>query len=141
ARQPGGGSLTLTAFAGGALGATRSTGGGDSAGRLAAFLPGGLGLNPNKNVGLFFSVIDLGNLAEIRFKQSKSDTSIPDVHLKEVVSPGLWFRYSVRNTPLALGAGGSLRRQIGSTQGTTDTFWQVGAFIAVDVPIFSLFKG
>jgi len=140
-KQTGRRSLTLNAFAGGVLGATRSTGGGDSAGRLAVFLPVGLDFNFSKNLGLFFSVIDLGNLAEVRFNQSNSDTSIPDVHLKEVVSPGLWLRYSVRNAPLALGAGGSLRRQIGSTQAPADTFWQFGAFIAVDVPLFSLFKG
>ncbi len=140
-KQTGRRSVTLNAFAGGTLGATRSTGGGGQAGRLALFVPLGFDFTFNRNFGLFFSVVDLGNLAEIRFHQDNSSTEIPDVHLKEVISPGLWLRYSIRDTPLALGLGGSLRRQIGSTQATTDTVWQFGAFVAVDVPIFTLFQG
>jgi hypothetical protein len=140
-KQTGQRSVTLNAFAGGTLGATRSTGGGGQAGRLALFVPLGFDWTLNKNFGLFFSVVDLGNLAEIRFHQDNSSTEIPDVHLKEVVSPGLWLRYSFHDTPLAVGLGGSLRRQIGSTQATTDTVWQFGFFVAVDVPIFTLYKG
>jgi hypothetical protein len=140
-KQTGRRSLTLNAFAGGALGAIRSTGGGSSAGRLALFVPVGFDYTFNRHFGLFFSVADLGNLAEIRFRQGNQDTEVADAHLRDVVSPGVWLRYSVINTPLALGLGGSLRRQTDSAPSTTSTVWQVGVFVAVDVPIFSLYRG
>jgi len=142
-KQTGRRLLTLNAFAGGVIGATRSTSsGGDHSDRLALFVPVGFDYNVNRHFGLFFSAIDLGNLAEVRFNQSKNnDTSIPDVHLKEVVSPGLWLRYHVTNAPLDLGVGASLRRQIGTAEAAADTVWQFGFFVAVDVPLFSLYRG
>ncbi len=131
----------MNAFAGGALGAIRSTGGGGSAGRLALFVPVGFDYTFSRHFGIFFSVADLGNLAEIRFRQDNQDTEVADAHLRDVVSPGVWLRYSVTNAPLALGLGGSLRRQTDSAPSTTSTVWQVGFFVAVDVPIFSLYRG
>ncbi|MFY9822971.1 MAG: hypothetical protein WAM82_16435 [Thermoanaerobaculia bacterium] len=133
--------LNLNAFAGAIAGPTNATGGGSKAYRFAVFAPVGLDYNLNKHWGVFLSMVDLGNLAEIRFHQDNGDTEVPDAHLRDVVSPGLWFRYSIHNTPLVAGFGASLRRQSGSAQTTNGTFWQGGIFFSVDVPLFTLFKG
>ncbi len=133
--------LNLNAFAGVIAGPTNATGGGgNKAYRFAVFAPVGLDYNLNRHWGAFLSIVDLGNLAEVRFHQDEGSTDVPDVHLKEVVSPGLWFRYSVHDTPFVAGFGASLRRQIGDTQATTGTYWQAGIFLAVDVPLFTLYK-
>ena len=108
------------------------------------YLPVGFEITmPNEQLGLFVQVIDVGALASSRIIETdKGVGNSPELGFSQVVAPGAYFTWAVRNTPLSIGAGGSfipnLRRDLDalpSGDKSLNTFrW--GAFFAIDIGLF-----
>ncbi len=104
------------------------------------------------SISLFGSVLDLGAVASYRLSNPQNVTSqnLPNFTWQNLLAPGGFIVLGrLFNTPIALGFGaqkGPELRQIsysGST-GTADISqnltWRAGAFLSVDIPLFSLFS-
>lgn len=114
------------------------------------------------NLGLFISVIDLGNLtwSTIRsaYRSDKPEDAtasepavdveqVPQIGVAQVLSPGAYLRWGIRGTPFTLGVGTSyapelrearIWRSDGSEVSQRFSVVRVGAFFAVDTTLFTI---
>jgi hypothetical protein len=101
--------------------------------------------------GFFLSILDVGALTWTRIQQtangSTSPNTQPEVSFAQVLSPGLYYRMGLFNSPFVAGVGASyapsLRKYTfddasGQSQQGISSFIRVGAFLAVDVTLFPL---
>ena len=97
---------------------------------------------PNRQLGLFIQLIDVGAIASSRLIGSDSlVANSPEIGFAQVVAPGAYVTLAIRNTPLSVGVGGSyvpkLRRSLGAA--AVDTSLNAirwGVFFAIDIGIF-----
>lgn len=96
---------------------------------------------------LFISLLDLGAVANyhVSFADNDSVKSIPEVGFAQVVSPGLFFIHHLEDNPITWGIGFSFSPQLREIKNSNavlrDGFlnsYKVGAFLAVDIPIWRL---
>jgi hypothetical protein len=94
---------------------------------------------------LFLSVIDIGALASFRFKSPETVSTVPQIKLKDIISPGIFFSLGIPKTPLSLNFGwqmGPLLRNVSDTLNTyysqSYSRWSVG--LCVDIPIFNFYS-
>lgn len=106
-----------------------------------------LGLNSGKKAGsisLFAPIIDVGALVAFRFDDPSSN-NLPELEWSNLLAPGAYVAYGFFNElPLTFGVGvqrGPNLRKVSSDTGTeiTASGWRVGAFFAVDIPLFNLY--
>ncbi len=95
-------------------------------------------------IGIMASVLDIGALTSFRFKDN-SVNSLPDLKFENVLAPGGYLIYNLPKYPIAIGVGAqlgpNLRTVTNSSLGITSTSgWRWGAFLAVDIPMVSIFS-
>ena len=95
-------------------------------------------------ISLLASFIDIGALTAYRFEDSNAK-ELPDLKFENVLAPGAYLVYDIPKYPISLGLGAQLGPNlrsvsngnlgIGQTKG-----WRWGAFIAVDIPMVSIYN-
>lgn len=110
-------------------------------------------LRRRHSLGMFFSAVDLGQLASERVAGSAQDEltdsnegveESPNIGITQVLSPGAYFRWGISETPMTLLIGASaapdLRKVKDTVQDRPFDAWvvQLGAALAVDVTLFPL---
>lgn len=110
--------------------------------------PLGLEVNWGENFsgvrGLFISALDLGALASYRFSESDTlDSSSPQIGWKQLVSPGLYFLLQGKNHPITLGLGAQLTPDLRQVKDSgiilNKNALRLGAFLSVDIPLFTFY--
>lgn len=95
-------------------------------------------------MGLFFPVIDVGNVASVRLSEQQSDDLLtvetaPDVEFVHLLSPGAFFLVSLGRSPFVLGVGATWTPELRKVEnGSSVSATQVGDFLAVDVPLLGI---
>jgi len=111
-----------------------------------AYAPIGITLSKRvctSSISLFVQLIDLGAVASYRLSDPNT-ANLPDFTLQNILAPGLGIVYGIPNVPISIGytyqLGPELRSitatDVVTSQGLNQR-WQF--FIAVDIPLFSLF--
>jgi hypothetical protein len=94
-------------------------------------------------IGVMASLLDIGALTAFRF-QDNSANELPDLKFENVLAPGGYLIYNFPKYPISLGVGAQLGPNIRSVtnNGITSTTsgWRWGAFLAVDIPMVSIFS-
>ncbi|CAA6801550.1 MAG: Unknown protein [uncultured Aureispira sp.] len=94
------------------------------------------------SIGILASVLDIGALTAFRF-QDDNVSELPDLKFENVLAPGGYLVYGVPKYPIAIGFGAqlgpNLRTVTNGTLVTQTSGWRWGAFIAVDIPIVSVY--
>ncbi len=110
--------------------------------------PVGLELNWGTGIaglrGIFISAFDLGAVATYRFSATDSSyENSPQIGWRQLVSPGLYLLVQQRNHPITLGLGmqitPELRKVSAETTESAKTALRVGAFLSMDIPLFTLY--
>jgi hypothetical protein len=96
-----------------------------------------------KSASIFVPLIDIGALASFRLKNDESEVA-SEVHLKNIISPGLYFYYGLGKTPISIGLGGQLGpqlRQVTTQDVNVDKnyYLRFGLNITVDIPFFNFY--
>ncbi|MEM6801802.1 MAG: hypothetical protein AAF696_10400 [Bacteroidota bacterium] len=94
---------------------------------------------------LFFPIIDIGAPFSYRWTNG-NDVGFPDeIKWRQILAPGIYAVWGMKNKPISLSLGGQYVPKLRSiTTNSTDisafdTF-RIGLNLAVDIPIFSLFR-
>lgn len=103
-----------------------------------------MGFKNYGSLGILASLVDIGALTALRF-QDDSANELPDLRFENVLAPGGYLVYTVPKYPIAIGVGAqlgpNLRTVTNTNLGISQTNgWRWGAFIAVDIPIVSLYN-
>jgi hypothetical protein len=106
---------------------------------------GKLGKKRNASFALFFPIIDIGAAFSYRWGNNTGATGFPEkITWKQVFSPGLYAYWGLPRAPIALGAGfqwsPELRKITGLGANFGDNALRIGVNMAVDIPVFSLWK-
>jgi hypothetical protein len=96
-----------------------------------------------KSLTAFVSLIDVGALVSYRFRDD-SAAIVPDIKLKDIISPGLFISYGLGKTPLSLSVGyqiGPLLRNVASSRNVfaDNKYSRWSVSLTVDIPIFNLY--
>lgn len=95
------------------------------------------------SLSIMASALDIGALTAFRFNDDNAN-ALPDLRFENIFAPGGYLVYGVPRYPLAIGIGAQLGPNLRSvTNGalqTTTSGWRWGAFIAVDIPMVSIFS-
>ena len=99
------------------------------------------------SISILASAIDLGALTTFRFEAEGEDnvSELPELKMENVFAPGAYLIYGVPKYPLSIGVGAQLGpnlREVTNASLNIDktSGWRWGAFIAVDIPIVSLYS-
>jgi hypothetical protein len=98
-----------------------------------------------KSHSLFVSVIDVGTLASFRFMDPNTSVA-STIQLKDIVAPGLYYVFGFGKSPVSIGAGAQLGPNLrdidpaGAPKINEDYYFRYGGFIAVDIPIITLYN-
>jgi hypothetical protein len=98
-------------------------------------------LKKNWNVSLFFPFIDIGAVTALRFNDNTS--ILPEFKLDNIVAPGAYLVFGLRNVPISIGAGwqnGPQLRKVLSN-GTAEfaaSGSRLSLFVGVDIPLLFL---
>ena len=97
----------------------------------------------------FISLVDLGTVAAYRFKDDTT-AQIPDIKLKNIFSPGIFFSIGIPKSPLSFNLGTQLGpnlRKIDnnnssqpSEDGSNRIYWRVSASLCVDIPVLNFYS-
>jgi hypothetical protein len=107
--------------------------------------PVGIALSRGKDhysYSMYVSVIDLGTITAFRFR---NDTAIVSkILLKDIVSPGLFFSWGIKNCPVSLNAGIQLAPVL-STVSSSENSYEARMFrftfgACVDIPVLNLYN-
>lgn len=94
------------------------------------------------SIGILASVLDIGALTAFRF-QDDNVSELPDLKFENVLAPGGYLVYGLPKYPVSIGIGAqlgpNLRTVTNGTLVTQTSGWRWGAFIAVDIPIVSVY--
>ncbi|MBN2350846.1 MAG: hypothetical protein JXJ22_18560 [Bacteroidales bacterium] len=95
----------------------------------------------NSSISLMFSVIDLGAVTSLRFKDDKTET-LPLIKLSDIFSPGVFLVYGFPKLPVALSAfaqmGPRLHKITDTEAEVSDVYYRYGISLMVDIPIINL---
>ncbi len=106
---------------------------------------GKLGKKGNQSFALFFPIVDIGAAFSYRWGKDADATGFPEkITWKQVFSPGLYAHWGLPRAPIAIGAGfqwsPELRKISTSGASFADSALRIGVNMAVDIPVFSLWK-
>jgi hypothetical protein len=147
-------SIALNAYVGPYLGSEKIRGVDDGGKTNAYGLTAPIGISLNSgwlkahtygfSVSAFLSVIDLGAPVAFRFADSKTE-QIPNIQLKDIISPGAFLSVGIPGVPLSVNAGWqmgpNLRNLVGdAAKITTDRYDRFSVSLVVDIPIFNIYK-
>lgn len=118
-----------------------------TAGTIGLSLPVGLSVSWKfkkehaLSYSVLLSVLDLGAVAAFRLGDPNAE-ALPDLKIENFVAPGAYFLFNIPRSPFSLGVGsqyGPRVRSITTANGIQSqaSAWRWGAFVGMDVPIFS----
>lgn len=92
----------------------------------------------------FVPIVDIGATFAYKFSEKSKDDAFPDkIRFDQILSPGLYMSWGLKNTPLALNAGWQFTPSLRKVQeGNASYYANAHRFsigIHVDIPIFSLY--
>ncbi len=91
---------------------------------------------------LFLSVIDIGALAAFRAVDD-STGSVPDIELKNIISPGVFYSLGIPKSPLSINIGwqaGPLLRTVTKDQNDySESYSRFSLSLCVDIPILNFY--
>jgi|GEM_PF-5477940 hypothetical protein len=93
---------------------------------------------------IFISVVDIG--AVLSFRWSNDTLDLPEkITLPQIFSPGIFYVWGIKNTPLALKFGGQYAPQLRSISSAGNTLSEAGVFrftaaITIDIPVIHLYR-
>ena len=91
---------------------------------------------------VFISVVDIGALAAFRFKDDSTQAA-PNVQLKDIISPGIFYSWGIPFCPFSLNVGwqiGPLLRTVTKTSNTySQNYTRFSISAVVDIPLFNLY--
>lgn len=93
---------------------------------------------------LFISLIDVGALASFRFGDNSTSVS-STIKLRDIIAPGLYWVAGLKRSPVSFGLGAQLGPNLREIEAGTaaideDYYVRFGAFVAVDIAIFTLYN-
>lgn len=96
------------------------------------------------SLSLMVSAFDVGALTAFRF-QDNTTNELPDLKFENVLAPGGYLIYGVPKYPIAIGIGAQLGPNLRSVTDASlnidkTSGWRWGAFLAVDIPMVSIFS-
>lgn len=103
------------------------------------------GLNKRGSFSIFGSFLDFGTLLSLRTTPSNSsDISVlPEFSFQNIISPGGYIIYGMRNSPLSFGFGAQLgpnQRKISINEREfSSRAWKLNGFLAVDIPLLNIY--
>lgn len=103
-----------------------------------------MGFKNYGSIGVLASLVDIGALTAFRF-QDDSANELPELRFENVLAPGGYLVYTIPKYPIAIGVGAQLGPNLRTVTNTNlgidqTSGWRWGAFIAVDIPIVSLYN-
>ena len=118
-----------------------------TAGTIGLSLPVGLSISwkfskeHQMSYSLLCSVLDLGAVAAFRLGDPQSEV-LPDLKIENFIAPGAYFLLNIPRSPFSLGVGSQYGPRVRSITGANgvqsqSSAWRWGAFVGMDVPIFS----
>jgi hypothetical protein len=91
---------------------------------------------------LFLSVLDIGAPFSYRFNRDEAEGLPEDIKWEQVFSPGLFYIYGFKKSPLAIGINAQfsplLRKIEENNVLQTKNIFKIGLTLLVDVPLFNL---
>lgn len=95
-----------------------------------------------KSISAFFSLIDIGALTAFRFNNDTTD--VPNIYLKEIISPGAFLSLGLGKVPISLNAGYQISprlRRVGANENEVNLEYhgRWSASIAVDIPLTNFY--
>lgn len=88
------------------------------------------------SVGIYGSVVDLGQVAAVRFDSGDSQASPTEVTFRQVFSPGGWLVVGLPDAPFTIGGGAAISPgSIENTSGEPLDTLRLGAFLAIDLAL------
>lgn len=95
----------------------------------------------NGSLSLFVSLIDIGALADFRFKDNERE--VAKIYLREIFSPGLHGSFGFPNSPISVNLGiqkTALLQRIGNGDNDVDLFHRLrgGLSLVLDIPLMNL---
>jgi len=91
---------------------------------------------------IFLSIVDIGALASFRFVEDSVST-VPNVQLEDIISPGIFYSMGIPKTPLSVNLGwqmGPLLREVGEQQNSySESYSRYSISLCVDIPILNLY--
>ena len=91
---------------------------------------------------LFLSVVDIGALASFRFTND-STKSVPNIQLKDIISPGVFLSIGIPKSPLSFNCGyqiGPLLREVTQTKNAySQNYTRFSISLCVDIPLLNFY--
>jgi len=91
---------------------------------------------------LFLSVVDIGALAAFRFTND-STKSVPNIQLKDIISPGVFYSIGIPKSPLSINCGyqlGPLLREVTQTKNSySQNYTRFSISLCVDIPLLNCY--
>ncbi|MBL3656614.1 hypothetical protein [Fulvivirga sediminis] len=90
---------------------------------------------------VFLSLIDIGSVASFRFNDDATE-SVPQIQLKDIISPGVFGVYGFKDVPLSAGAGYQIGPRlhevtVDNADMVSETYGRFSVFLAVDIHIIN----
>jgi len=113
-------------------------------GKKSAIPLAGIFMKGNSSHSIFLSVVDIGALASFRLSSSNDSISqVPDVQLKDIVSPGVFYSIGFARCPISVNLGyqvGPLLREVGPQANVYGQgYSRFSVSVCVDIPMFNLY--
>jgi hypothetical protein len=91
---------------------------------------------------IFLSIVDIGAIASFRFTNDSTE-SIPNIELKDIISPGIFFSLGIPKTPISINAGyqiGPLLRKVTATNNELgESYTRISISVCVDIPLLNFY--
>lgn len=97
------------------------------------------GTKNGRSIGIFIPVMDIG--AVTRFRFSNETSSLPPLKFSTLFSPGIFFHYGFKKSPLSLNIGAQYGPEIRKVE--EEKKWEsvrFGIGIVLDIPLFNLYN-
>lgn len=93
--------------------------------------------------GVFASVLDVGALTRFYFDSDDSTSTLPEVSFKNVLAPGIYYTWGLKNLPVSFNFGiqyGPDLKVITPDETTFKESLRWGAGVTVDIPLLNLYS-
>jgi hypothetical protein len=91
----------------------------------------------------FASIVDIGSIVAFRFNDTTTQ-QIPTVHLRDIVSPGLFFSFGIPGCPISLNMGAQTGPNLHTVTSSANdysnaAYWRYSFSICVDIPLLDFY--
>ena len=96
------------------------------------------------STSLFVTILDLGALVSYRFSHDTSVSQLPNIQVKDIISPGVFLSYGLPKCPISLSAGVQVGPNLRNVSGAAATvsfnsemYYRYSLSCLVDLPLFN----